>query len=211
MPAGPACVLRLSVNPTSHMYERDHRSGEAEHAYDSLACRRVLIGVGIAPAQHQYPTAEVPTSEPAYLAKVKTAAPEPIVSKATSIMMQEGKPRELQAGSNGFTCLVSPDGTPLCADQNGLEWMKAIRERTEPPDTIGFIYMLAGDTGTTNHHPHQRDTREHWVQTGPHVMVVGPRVREMGGYPRTVDVVDPSQPYVMYRGTPYEPVRLPTK
>jgi hypothetical protein len=35
-----------------------------------------------------------------------------------------------------------------------------IRECTEPPDTIGFIYMLAGDTGTTNHHPHQRNTRE---------------------------------------------------
>jgi hypothetical protein len=141
----------------------------------------LLIGVGMAQAQQQYPTAEVPTSEPAYLAKVKTAAPEPIVSKATIIMMQEGQPRELQAGSNGFTCLISPDGTPLCADQNGMEWMKAIGARTEPPDKIGFIYMLAGDTGTTNHDPYQRDTRLHWVQTGPHVMIVGPRVRDMGG------------------------------
>ena len=110
-----------------------------------------LMWGGLAYAQHQYPTAEVPTSEPAYLAKVKTAAPEHIVNKATIIMMQEGKPRELQAGSNGFTCLISPDGTPLCADQNGMEWMKSVRERKEPPDTIGFIYMLAGDTGTTNH------------------------------------------------------------
>ena len=61
--------------------------------------------------------------------------------------------------------------------------MKAISERTDPPDTIGFIYMLAGDTGTTNHHPHQRDTRQHWVQTDPHVMVVGPRVQQMVGIP----------------------------
>jgi hypothetical protein len=81
----------------------------------------LLMGGGIAHAQHQYPTTEVPTSEPAYLAKVKTAAPEQIVNKASIIMMQEGKPRELQAGSNGFTCLVSPDGTPLCADQNAME------------------------------------------------------------------------------------------
>jgi len=51
--------------------------------------------------------------------------------------------------------------------------------------------MLAGDTGTSNHDPHQRDTHQHWVQTGPHVMVVGPRVREMVGYPRNVDVADP--------------------
>jgi len=127
----------------------------------------VVIGLmwgGLAHAQHQYPTTEVPTSEPAYLAKVKTAAPEAIVNKASIIMMQEGKAKELQAGSNGFTCLVSPDGTPLCADQNAMEWSKAVRERTDPPDKIGFIYMLAGDTGTTNHHPHQKETRQHWVQ-----------------------------------------------
>jgi hypothetical protein len=171
----------------------------------------LLIAVGMAPAQSQYPTTEVPTSEPAYLAKVKTAAPEHIVSKATIIMMQEGKPRELQAGTNGFTCLITPDGTPFCADQNGMAWMKSVRERTQPPDTIGFIYMLAGDTGTTNHDPHQRDTHQHWVQTGPHVMVVGPRVREMEGYPRSLDVADASQPYVMWPGTPYEHVMLPTK
>ena len=110
----------------------------------------VFIGGCMAHTQHQYPTAEVPTSEPAYLAKVKTAAPEPIVNKASISMMQGGKPQELQAGSNGFTCLISPDGTPLCADQNALDWMKAVRELTDPPDRIGFIYMLAGDTGTTN-------------------------------------------------------------
>jgi hypothetical protein len=171
----------------------------------------LFIGGGMAHAQHQYPTADVPTSEPAYLAKVKTAAPEHIVSKATIIIMQEARPRELQAGSNGFTCLIAPDGTPLCSDQNGMEWMKSVRERTEPLDKIGFIYMLAGDTGTTNHDPHQRDTHLHWVQTGPHVMIVGPRVCEMMGYPRNVDVADASQPYVMYPGTPYEHLMLPTK
>jgi hypothetical protein len=170
-----------------------------------------FIGVGMAHAQHQYPTADVPTSESEYLAKVKTAAPERIVSKASIVMMQEGKPRELQAGSNGFTCLISPDGTPLCADEYGMDWVKAIGARTDPPNKIGFIYMLAGDTGTTNHHPHQRETRMHWVQTGPHVMIVGPGVRDMTGYPRTLDVADPGQPYVMFPGTPYEHLMLPTQ
>jgi hypothetical protein len=170
----------------------------------------LLIG-GCAAAQRQYPTADVPTAESAYIAKVKTAAPEQIVSKASIIMMQGDKPRELQAGNNGFTCLIAPDGTPLCADANGMEWVKSIGARTAPPDKIGFIYMLAGDTGTSNHHPHQTDKRLHWVQTGPHVMVVGPRVREMMGYPRGLDVADPSQPYVMFPGTPYEHLMLPTK
>lgn len=171
----------------------------------------LLISGCMAQAQHKYPTADIPTSEPEYIAKVKTAAPEEIVSKAPIIMMQSGKSRELQAGSNGFTCLISPDGTPSCNDQNAMEWGKAVAARTAPPDKIGFIYMLAGDTGTTNHDPHQRDTRLHWVQTGPHVMIVGPRVREMMGYPRTLDVADPSQPYVMFPGAPYEHLMLPTK
>jgi hypothetical protein len=170
----------------------------------------LLMGACTA-AQHQYPTADIPTAEAAYIAKVKTAAPEQIVSKASIIMMQAGKSRELQAGSNGFTCFIGADGTPQCADQNGMEWVKSVVARTNPPDKIGFIYMLAGDTGTTNHHPHQRDTRLHWVQTGPHVMIVGPRVREMLGYPRTMDVADPRQPYVMFPGTPYEHLMLPTK
>jgi hypothetical protein len=171
----------------------------------------VFISSSLVYAQPKYPTAEVPTTAPAYLAKVKSAAPEHIVSQATIIMMQAGKPRELQAGRNGFTCLISPEGTPLCADQNVMEWRKAVSERTQPPDKMGFIYMLAGDNGTTNHDPHQRDTHLHWVQTGPHVMVVGPRVREMVGYSRTVDVADASQPCVMWPGAPYDHLMLPTK
>jgi hypothetical protein len=194
------------------MYERDSPlSGRPNMRTIIGLVAILLIGGCIAQAQRQYPTADVPTSEPAYLAKVKTAAPEQIVNKASIIMMQEGKPRELQAGSNGFTCLIGPDGTPLCADQNGMEWVKSVGARTEPPNKIGFIYMLAGDTGTTNHHPHQRETRLHWVQTGPHVMIVGPGVREMMGYPRNLDVADPSQAYVMFPGTPDEHLMLPTK
>jgi len=27
--------------------------------------------------------------------------------------MQDGKPKSLQAGTNGFTCMIGPDGTPL--------------------------------------------------------------------------------------------------
>ena len=38
----------------------------------------LFIGSSLAYAQHQYPTDEVPTAEPAYLAKVKTAAPDPL-------------------------------------------------------------------------------------------------------------------------------------
>ena len=166
----------------------------------------LLIGTGAALA---FPTEEVPTSEPAYLAKVKTAAPEQIVAEASIITMQEGKSRSLQTGTNGFTCEISEDGTPLCADENGMAWVNAIGSKSDPPNKIGFIYMLAGDTGTSNHDPYQRASHQHWVQTGPHVMIVGPLVREMPGYPRSADVADPTQPYVMFPGTPYEHLMLP--
>jgi hypothetical protein len=171
-----------------------------------VSAAALLIGSGLALA---FPTEEVPTSEADYVAKVKTAAPEPIVNKATIVMMRDGKPHELQPGSNGYTCMITPDGTPLCADADGLEWVKALGAKADPPAKVGFIYMLAGDTGTSNRDPAMRTTHQHWVQTGPHVMIVGPTVREMAGYSRAVDVPDPSQPYVMWPGTRYEHLMLP--
>jgi hypothetical protein len=41
-------------------------------------------------------------------------------------------------------------------------------------------------------------------------MILGPVVKTMVGYPRTADP-DPSQPYVMWPGTPYEHLMIPVK
>ena len=68
----------------------------------------LLIGTG---AVFALPNEEIPTAEPAYLAKVKTAAPDEIVAKATIDMMQGGKPKALQTSTNGFTCPIGGDGT----------------------------------------------------------------------------------------------------
>jgi hypothetical protein len=157
----------------------------------------------------QFPTPEVPKSESAYIAKAKTAAPEQIVNKATIIMLQsDGSSKALQTGSNGFTCMVDSSGTPLCGDANAMEWFKAVETKAAPPNKTGFVYMMAGDTGTSNHDPYATD-KTHWVQTGPHVMIVGAAAREMANhYPGTMDP-DPSQAYVMFPGTPYEHLMLP--
>ena len=160
-------------------------------------------------AAFAFPTEEIPTSEAAYIAKVKTGAPEQIVAKATIVMMKDGKETTLQTGSNGYTCLVDNSGTPLCADENAMEWRKAVAAKAPPPNKIGFIYMLAGDTGTSNHDPYARASHQHWVQTGPHVMIVGPSVKDMPGYSRAADVADATQPYAMFPGTPYEHLMLP--
>ena len=47
----------------------------------------------------------------------------------------------------------------------------------------------------------ERHTHQHWVQTGPHVMIVGGAAREMlSAYRRDLDVKDPTQPFVMFPG-----------
>ena len=49
-----------------------------------------------------------------------------------------------------------------------------------------------------------------WVDTGPHVMIVGPAAARMAGYPRGVQP-DTTQPYVMWAGTSYEHLMIPTR
>ncbi len=178
------------------------------HTLTRVVLSLAVMGLAL-PAVAQFPTPEVPKSEPEYIAKAKTAAPEQIVNKAAIIMMQgDGTSKTLQSGSNGFTCMVTSDGTPACADANGMEWFKAVETKAPPPEKTGFIYMMAGDTGTSNHDPYATD-KSHWVQTGPHVMIVGKAAREMASlYPRAMDP-DPSQAYVMFPGTPYEHLMLP--
>jgi hypothetical protein len=180
------------------------------HTLACLAFAAASVG-SVTSASAQFPTEEVPKTEPAYIAKVRTAAPAPIVNNATITMPQaDGSSKTVQTGSNGFTCFIDGTGTPECDDQNAMEWRKALGAKQAPPNKIGFIYMLAGDTGTSNHDSSQRDTHQHWVQTGPHVMIVGGAAREMlSPYPRDADVKDATQPFVMFPGKPNEHLMLP--
>jgi hypothetical protein len=157
------------------------------------------------------PTEEIPKTEPEYIAKVKTAAPASVVNNSTITMPQpDGSSKAVQTGSNGFTCFIGNDGTPECDDENAMEWRKALQAKQAPPNKIGFIFMLDGDTGTSNHDSAERHTHKHWVQTGPHVMIVGGAAREMlSAYPRDLDVKDPTQPYVMFPGKPNEHLMIP--
>jgi hypothetical protein len=157
------------------------------------------------------PTEEIPKTEPEYIAKVKTAAPASLVNNSTITMpQQDGSSKIIQTGSNGFTCFIGNDGTPECDDENAMEWRKALMAKQTPPNKIGFIFMLDGDTGTSNHDSAERHTHQHWVQTGPHVMIVGGAAREMlSAYPRDLDVKDPTQPYVMFPGKPNEHLMIP--
>jgi hypothetical protein len=147
-----------------------------------------------------------------YMKKVMTAAPPQLVRDATIVRMENGAMHTLKKGTNEFTCMVGAAGTPMCADPNAMEWAHARETHASPPDKIGFIYMLAGDTGGSNTDPFatKAEPGNHWIETGAHVMIVGPADKTMTGYPRTADP-DPTKPYVMWSGTPYEHLMLPIK
>lgn len=150
------------------------------------------------------------TSDSDYIAKIMTGAPAAVVKGATIVEMQPGGTmRTIQTGSNGFTCMMLDPATPMCADQNAMAWAHAYMTHTAPPNSVGFIYMLAGDGGTSNTDPYAKGSTpgNHWVKTGPHVMIVGPAASSMG-YPATADA-DPTKPYVMWPGTPYAHLMIP--
>ena len=99
----------------------------------------------------------------------------------------------------------------MCSDPAAMEWAKAWQTHAPPPDKVGFIYMLNGDNGASNTDPWatKSEPSNHWIKTGAHVMIVGPPAKTMAGYPRTENP-DPTKPYVMWAGSPYEHLMLPT-
>jgi hypothetical protein len=153
-----------------------------------------------------------PADDAAYTKLVMTAAPEQLVRDATIVRMDaNGTMRTLKKGSNEYTCMIAND-VPMCADPNAMEWAHAWQTHAPPPDKVGFIYMLNGDTGASNTDPWatKAEPGNHWIKTGAHVMIVGSPAKTMTGYPRTEDP-DPTKPYVMWPGSPYEHLMLPVK
>jgi len=156
-------------------------------------------------------------SDQSLIASAMKAAPAAISKNATIVAMgADGKMRTLREGKNGFTCMPdnpeTPGPDPMCADKNAMEWVGAWVAHKNPPDKVGFMYMLAGGTDASNTDPYATKpaANNHWVSTGPHVMMVGQPSRITVGYPRSADP-NTKEPYVMWPSTPYEHLMLPVK
>ena len=72
----------------------------------------------------------------------------------------------------------------MCMGPIAMEWAHAWQNHTPPPYALGFIYMLNGDAGMSNTDPLATKPApgNHWVKTGPHVMMVGLAVKKMTGF-----------------------------
>jgi hypothetical protein len=144
-----------------------------------------------------------------YIKAALSAAPPAIAKDAAVVRVAgDGTMQTLRKGSNGFTCLIM--GTDkMCNDRNSMEFLHAMMKKEPPPNKVGISYMLAGDVGASNTDPFAtgKTADNHWVVTGPHIMVFGPPAKALG-YTEAKDP-DPSKPYMMWAGTPYEHAMVP--
>lgn len=148
-------------------------------------------------------------SDAEYTKKALSAAPKAVADGAKVVrVMDDGSMKTIRDGGNGFTCMVM--GTDkMCNDANSMEFIHALMRKEPPPDKVGISYMLAGDEGASNTDPYAtgKTADNHWVVTGPHIMVFGPPSKTLG-YTEAKDT-DPTKPYMMWAGTPYEHAMIP--
>lgn len=152
------------------------------------------------------------------IASAMTAAPAKVAKNASVVAMEaEGKMRTLREGGNGFICMpdnpATPGPDPMCMDKNAMDWVHAWVGHTAPPaGKVGMIYMLAGGTDASNTDPYatKPSATNHWVKTGPHIMIVGADAGFYDAYPKGADP-DTAVPYVMWAGTPYQHLMAPVK
>lgn len=161
---------------------------------------------------------KAPASDAKMIKSAMSAAPAKVAKNATIVAMEaDGKMRTLREGSNTFTCMAdnpaTPGPDPMCMDKNAMEWVHAwIAHQAPPAGKVGFMYMLSGGTDASNTDPYatKPGPGNHWVKTGPHIMIVGGDASFYEAYPKSADP-DTSSPYVMWSGTPYQHLMAPVK
>ena len=175
-----------------------------------LVCSFMIVG--FSSAQNSTSSKEAAEknglSDASYIAKALTAAP-PGVAKAAGVSRidKSGNVQTLRESKNGFTCLIMLNDI-MCADANSMAFFDATMKKQTPPDKLGLTYMLRGDQGASNTDPTAtgKTADNHWVVTGPHIMIVGAAVKDLG-LPDSADA-DPTKPYLMWP-TPYAHAMIP--
>jgi hypothetical protein len=149
------------------------------------------------------------------IASAMSAAPDTISEGATIVQAQaDGSMKTLREGKNGWTCMpdspTTPGPDPMCMDENAAKWAAAwMGKKTPPEGATGVMYMLKGGTDASNTDPYATGPAEgnNWVETGPHIMIVGSK-EILAGYP-SGPKPDTSAPYVMWADTPYAHLMVP--
>lgn len=188
-----------------------------------LSATAAVLAAAFLPVSLAADTAAAKTAKPSaadqkLIKSAMSAAPKKVGAGATIVAAgTDGKMRVLREGKNGFTCMpdnpTTPGPDPMCMDQAALAWAEAwMHHQTPPAGKVGFMYMLAGGTDASNTDPYATKPApdNHWVKTGPHVMVVGAEASFYDMYPKS-PTPDTAVPYVMWAGTPYQHLMVPVR
>jgi len=151
-------------------------------------------------------------SDASIIAKATSAAPPDIGRNAAVMGMgADGKMKELRAGTNGWMCMLDLVGDSMCLDKEWQTWGDAWMNKKEPPKpkAVGVAYMLNGDKGASNTDPYatKRTADNQWVVSGPHIMLLPTDASQLDAYPTDWTK---GGPWVMWKGTPYAHIMVPT-
>ena len=159
--------------------------------------------------------ARAPMTDAAKMQMAMSAAPADIAKGATVMDMDEkGAMKQLHAGTNGWTCMLIPAGSEaeaMCMDKAWSGWADAYMTKKTPPTpkSVGIAYMLRGDHGASNTDPFATGptATNQWVVSPSHIMLLMPDAKALDALP-----TDPHSggPFVMWKGTPYAHVMVPT-
>ena len=189
------------------------------HGLHNISRGAILIASSFVLLMNAYAAdTKAPANDKQMIVSAMSAAPDKVAKGATIMAMEAGgKMRTLREGTNGFTCMpdnpATPGPDPMCMDKNAMEWVHAWIAHTAPPaGKVGFMYMLSGGTDASNTDPYatKPEPNNHWIKTGPHVMIVGADPSFYAMYPKGADP-DTAVPYVMWAGTPYQHLMIPIK
>ena len=154
-------------------------------------------------------TAKGAMSDEALITLATSAAPADIGAKATVVDHgKDGKARIVRQGSNNWVCMAHPE--VMCLDKNWQDWADAwINKRAPKSSGFGIAYMLQGDKGASNTDPYATapSATNQWVVTPAHIMVLSSDTKLLESLP-----TDPHSggPWVMWKGTPYAHIMVPT-
>jgi hypothetical protein len=165
----------------------------------------LLLLAAVAPAPAQ-------TERDALVRNALSAAPASIADSAT---VQDDKGMVLRKGSNGWVCMPDnpavANNAPMCLDQPWMAFIGALMGKQTPRiERVGIGYMLQGDMPVSNTDPFATGPTadNQWIEnSGPHIMMIFPDPAVLTRFPSDHRS---GGPWVMWQGTPYAHLMIPT-
>jgi hypothetical protein len=155
--------------------------------------------------------AQTDQADEARIRNARSAAPASVADAAT--VVADGA--VLHQGTNGWVCMPTnplvANNAPMCLDAPWMAFLGALMGNEEPRfEGIGIGYMLQGDMPVSNKDPFATGPTadNEWVEdSGPHIMLIVSDASLLESLP-----TDPwnGGPWVMWKGTPYAHIMIPT-